>query len=221
MAGVVVRATEARQIAELGHNPHNVIAANWALGYLNCTRGTADEAIHALDVAHRLSLEANVTLWLRPSAALLGYAHILRGEAAVAIPLLERAVKMDDENQIGLASWETFLGAAYMAAGRLDDAWELTNHALSHARQRGEQGFEAHALRLIGDIASRDVRLGDAVAYYSQALALAEARGMLPLAARCHAALGELYRSASNMEETAKHLGVASALFEQLKLGSQ
>jgi tetratricopeptide repeat protein len=53
----------------------------------------------------------------------------------------------------------------------------------------------AHALRLLGDIATRreppDVALAEV--HYQHALALAEELGMRPLQAHCHRSLGMLY----------------------------
>ena len=69
---------------------------------------------------------------------------------------------------------------------------------ISHARK--ERGFQAYALRLVGDIAAQHEprNVEQAEAYYHQALALAEELGMRPLQAHCHRGLGTLYaRSAS------------------------
>jgi tetratricopeptide (TPR) repeat protein len=210
------RAGEARQIAEMASHPHNVIAASWATGYLNCARRTLDQAIPSLERAHFLSQEANVAVWLRPSAALLGYAHVLRGDLETALPLLEHAVAAANENKLGLAAWQTYLGAAYAVADRLDEARDLAQEALALARERNEQGFEAHALLLLAHVASRGKVVDEAELYGTQALALAEDRGMKPLAARCHVALGELYRSAGNTRYAHRHLDAGKALLQEL-----
>ena len=210
------RAAEARQIAEMANHPHNVIAANWATGYLNCARRTLDQAIPSLESAHALSQEANVVVWLRPSAALLGYAYVLRGDLERAVPLLEHAVAAANENKLGLAAWQTYLGTAYTVADRLDEARDLAQKALALAREHNEQGFEAHALLLLARVASRGKVVDEGERYATEALALAEDRGMRPLAALCHVALGELYRSTGKSPSGSRHLEVGKALLQEL-----
>ena len=68
--------------------------------------------------------------------------------------------------------------------------------ALALTRQRGERGLEAWAHWLIGEIASHRTPADPTVAeaHHRDALALAEAIGMRPLAARAQQALGALHR---------------------------
>ena len=56
-------------------------------------------------------------------------------------------------------------------------------------------GFQAWALRLLGEIVAHDTpsKIEPARAAYQQALALAEELGMCPLQAHCHRGLGTLY----------------------------
>ena len=51
-----------------------------------------------------------------------------------------------------------------------------------------ERGYEAHALRFLGEVAAQrqPPQVAQAEAYYRQALALAEELGMRPLQAHCH-----------------------------------
>ena len=46
------------------------------------------------------------------------------------------------------------MGEALFAAGRVDEARAAATRALDLARERGEQGHEAWALRLLGEIAA-------------------------------------------------------------------
>ena len=76
-------------------------------------------------------------------------------------------------------------------------------------------GSAAHALRLLGDIATHRDRLdaGTGEAHYRQALALAEPRGMRPFIAQCHLGLGKLYRRTGKREQTQEHLTTAMTMF--------
>ena len=73
---------------------------------------------------------------------------------------------------------------------------------------RRHPGFAAHALHLLGDIATHpdrfDAERGEA--HYRKALALAEPRGMRPLVAHCHLGLGRLYRRTGKGEQAQEHL---------------
>jgi tetratricopeptide (TPR) repeat protein len=88
------------------------------------------------------------------------------------------------------------LGEAHLLAGRREDALEVARRALELAHRQKERGNEAWILRLLGEIAAHadPPDLESAQARYTQALAIAEPRGMRPLVAHCHLGLGKLYR---------------------------
>jgi tetratricopeptide (TPR) repeat protein len=92
------------------------------------------------------------------------------------------------------------LGRACLLLGRLDEARRLGDCAVESSPRH--PGFAAHALYLLGDIATHpdrfDAESGEAL--YRQALALAEPRGMRPLVAHCHLGLGKLYRRTGKRE---------------------
>ena len=81
-------------------------------------------------------------------------------------------------------------------------------------------GFAAHALHLLGDIATHpdrfDAERGEA--HYRQALALAEPRGMRPLVAHCHLGLGRLDRRAGRREQAREHLATATAMYREMDM---
>ena len=82
-------------------------------------------------------------------------------------------------------------------------------------RRLRARASEAHALCLAGDVASAG-GAGDAEAYYREALALAEPRGMRPLVAHCHLGLGKLYRRPDKREEAREHLATARAMYREM-----
>ena len=79
-------------------------------------------------------------------------------------------------------------------------------------------GFAAHALHLLGDIATHPEQLDAArgKVHYGQALALAQPRGMRPLVAHCHLSLGKLYRRTDKREEAQEHLTTATTLYREM-----
>jgi tetratricopeptide (TPR) repeat protein len=110
------------------------------------------------------------------------------------------------------------LTVGYLHAGRTDDALATGQRALSLATDRGEEGHEAEALRLLGDILSHPQPPETALAtnYYHRALALAEPRGMRPLVAHCHLGLGTLYRRTDKYRQAEEHLTTATAMYREM-----
>jgi hypothetical protein len=93
--------------------------------------------------------------------------------------------------------------------------------ALTLARDRGERGHEAWALRLLGEIASHPGRpdVATAEAHYGAAMALATELGMRPLVAHCHLGLATVYRRTGDRAKTEEHLTTASALYREMDMG--
>jgi tetratricopeptide (TPR) repeat protein len=108
------------------------------------------------------------------------------------------------------------LGRASLLLGRLDEAKRLADRAVESSPRH--PGFAAHALHLLGDIATHperfDAETGEA--NYRRALALAEPRGMRPLIAHCHLGLGKLYRRTGKREQAQEHLTTATTMYREM-----
>ena len=88
------------------------------------------------------------------------------------------------------------------------------------ARDRKERGDQAWALWLLGEIAAQRQPLdaAQAEAHYRAALTLAEARGMRPLGAHCHAGLGTLYTTTGHWEQARAGLAAVITLYRAMAL---
>ena len=105
---------------------------------------------------------------------------------------------------------------ASLLLGQLDEARSLGNRVVeSFAAQ---PGFVAHALHLLGNIASHPDRFDaeGAEGNYRKALALAEPRGMRPLVAHCHLGLGKLYQRTGKREQAQEHLTTATTMYREM-----
>jgi tetratricopeptide (TPR) repeat protein len=112
------------------------------------------------------------------------------------------------------------LGEAYVLAGRLEEAYALAERTLALVRERQERGHQAHALRLLGDIAARrePPEVEQAEVHYRQALALAEDLGMRPLQAHCHLGLGTLYVKTGQRQQACTELSTAVDLYRDMDM---
>ena len=212
-----VRAEEGLLIAERVGEPFSRIAAYTALGSLHRSQGDLAEAIPILERAHVLCQEANIVTWLPFAATELGYAYALSRRFAEALPLLEPGT----EGITGfLALWIGWLGESHLLAGRMDDAARAGRQALELSRNRKERGYEAWALRLLGETAAqRDPPdAGMAEVHYRQALTLAEELGMRPLMAHCHLGLGKLHWRTGDRPKAEKHLTFATAMYREMDM---
>jgi len=110
------------------------------------------------------------------------------------------------------------LGRAALLLDRLDEAQSLGERAVRSSASR--HGVAAHALHLLGDIATHpdrfDAEKGEA--HYRSALALAEPRGMRPLIAHCHLGLGKLYRRTGKREQAQEHLASATTMYREMDM---
>ena len=137
--------------------------------------------------------------------------------------MLQQAVS--DYQSMGLGLFRSLvgvqLGEALFLAGRVEDAISATERALALARKRDEQGHEAYALRLLGEIAAHpDLSEAEtAQRHYEAARTLAETLGMRPLVAHCHFGLGRLYRQEGRPEEAKAQVGTAATMYQDLGMG--
>lgn len=85
----------------------------------------------------------------------------------------------------------------------------------SSARQ---PGFAAHAIHLLGEVATHpnqfDAESGEA--HYRRALAFAQPRRMRPLVAHCHLGLSKLYRRTGKQEQAQKHVATATMMYRDM-----
>jgi len=156
------------------------------------------------------------------SASLLGAAYVAAGRVAEGLPLLEQAVEQAASSRLmyGQSLWTSLLAEGYLRAGRVDEANTRALEAVEFARTHKEQGYQASALRLLGEIhAHRDPSAVEpAETYYHQALALAEELGMRPLVAHCHLGLGKLYQRTGTREQAQEHLSTATAMYREMDM---
>ena len=127
----------------------------------------------------------NVMLMLPLAVAASAWVLAQLGEAGEATSRLREGEELLEPyaagGHVSNVAWTCYpLGRACLLLGRLDEAQRLADRALECSPRH--PGFVAHALHLLGDIATHpdrfDAERGEAP--YRQTLALAEPRGMRP-----------------------------------------
>jgi len=119
-----------------------------------------------------------------------------------------------------------FLGNVYYARGDQHRAIEVLQKVVTAltgdlTREHfGLMGFQAWALRLLGEIASQSdpPEIESAEIYYRQALTLAEELGMRPLQAHGHYSLGTLYLTLGQREQARAALSTAIDLHRAMEM---
>jgi len=194
----LVHGREALRLAEEIRHPYSLILACWGLALVHALKGDFGDAGAYLGRALAMCRDWNVPVLSPVTAGFLGYVLTLSGRVDEGLPLVQQGVA--DQEASGLTLYHSrlvvWLGEALLRADHLDEALVQTERALGLTRQRGERGLEAWAQWLIGEIASRRMPADPDLAetHYRDALALAEAIGMRPLAALARQALRALSR---------------------------
>ena len=214
------RGQEAIRIAEALDHPFSVLVGCLDLAYLKSVRGEVSQAARLLERAVAQCREWNITTHTPIVMACLGHVYAWSGRIGEGVSCLQQALAAYESAGIGFhhsLSVEQ-LGEAYLLADQVENARACADRALMLARGRGERGYEAWALRLLGQIASHHRRpdVTTAAAHYGAAMSLASELEMRPLVAHCHLGLGRLYRRTDNPEQAEEHLTTATAMYGEM-----
>jgi tetratricopeptide (TPR) repeat protein len=212
---------EAIRLAEPTQHAFTLGRAHFAAGTLHVLKGDWAKARSLIERWIAVLRTGNVVLQLPWAVALSAWALAQLNEASEAInrlqegeQLLERHASRGIVLHLG---WDYHaLGRACLLLGRLDEARRLGDRALESSP--GHYGFAAHALHLLGDLATHPDRFDAASgeAHYRRALALAEPRGMRPLVAHCHLGLGTLSRRVGRLEQARSELSTTIEMFRAM-----
>jgi class 3 adenylate cyclase/tetratricopeptide (TPR) repeat protein len=213
---------DALRLAETVEHPYSLAVACVAVGHLSLCQGSLPQAMRVLERGLALSEAVNFPLVIRLCNARLGAAYALSGRTTEALLLLERALEQTMAMRLTTLypPYAVRLGEGYVLAGRPEEAIPLGQQALETAQIHKQQGHQAYALRLLGDIAaqSEPPDVSQAETHYCQALALAEELGMRPLVAHCHLGLGRLYGQTGHGEEARPELSAAIDLYRAMDM---
>jgi class 3 adenylate cyclase/tetratricopeptide (TPR) repeat protein len=214
---------EAIHLAEPTQHPYTIGLAYLAAGTLHLLQGDWVKARPLIERWTAVVRAGNVSHLLPRAVASAAWILALLGETSDALDRLregEQLVERQAASGIGYGHGWAYhrLGRAALVLGRLDEARRLGERAVESSPHH--PGFAAHALQLLGDLATHpdrfDAERGEA--HYRRALALAEARGMRPLIAHCHLGLGRLHRQIGRLDEARMELSTAIGMLRQMEM---
>jgi tetratricopeptide (TPR) repeat protein len=199
--------------------PFVVGEAHFCASWVHLRKGDWTEARASVERGIAVVKAGNVVLNLPGAVALSAWILAQLGESSEALTRLREGEQLLESHAAvrGVGGHHS-LGRATLLLGRLDEARSLGERAVTYTSCR--RGIAAHALHLLGEIATHPERLDaeSAEAHYRNALALAEPRGMRPLIAHCHLGLGNLYRRTGQPEQAHEHLTIATMLYGEMDM---
>jgi class 3 adenylate cyclase/tetratricopeptide (TPR) repeat protein len=214
---------EATRLAEPTQHAFTIGFAHFTAGMLNLLKGDWAQARSRIEGLVAVARTGNLILHLPRAVASSAWALAQLGETSEALDRLrEGALLLERQAASGIAFHRAWgyhaLGRAGLRLHGFDEARRLGYRGVETSQ--GYPGFAAHALHLLGDIATHpdhfDAESGET--HYRQALALAEPRGMRPLVAHCHLGLGKLYGRIGDNQQAQEHLTIATAMYREMAM---
>lgn len=213
---------EALRIAEAVNHRFSLAIACYGAGVVSSYKGDYAQATRRLERGLALCQGEGLPVWFPWIASSLGAAYAGCGHVTAALQLLEQAVERAD--RMGIRAYQArrlaWLGEAYLLAGRMVEALECAERALTLARELQEPSSEGQVLWLRAAIATHHVppQHEAAETAYRQAQAIAEAYGLRPLLAHCHFGLGTLYEMLDQPQPAHRELSLAAELFRSMDM---
>jgi class 3 adenylate cyclase/tetratricopeptide (TPR) repeat protein len=209
------------RIAEESEHAYSLAYAYCSLGFLFLVKGDIEQAIRALERSQKICESSEIRVLTTHVGSNLGYAYAFAGRLDDAMPLMETAEAQSE--LIGRkAAWSLRLawhGQTCFLAGQIDAAREHGQRALALATDAGELGYQAWALKLLGDIAQKQSPdLAQACSYYEQSMMLATQLEMRPLQAHLHLSYGRLNRRANQVERARSELSKAREHYKRMEM---
>ena len=215
-------ADEALALAEESVLPYSVIMALWQSGTAFSSQGDFSRATAGFERGIMLGETWGYARASGLCRCQLGYARALAGQPSEGVELVRSAVQQIDSSSFTWlrARRLSQLGEASLLAGDVEAAGGFAAEALVLSRQRRERGFEAWALRLVGEIALHDYTADaeSGAEAYVAAIALAGELGLRPLVAHCHLGLGKLHRRTGKRDPAREHLTTATTMYREMDM---
>jgi class 3 adenylate cyclase/tetratricopeptide (TPR) repeat protein len=208
-------------IPAVEEQPYSQVLIRLGLGLYHIRSGVFAEAASMLRNALGLCRSAEILTMYPIAAAWLGQALMGAKREADALDVVRDAVDRETYRFGGRYSWiHLFLAhaEALYANGQRASGYDELRRALNLAESCQEIVHYAYGLKLHGDFLLTDRRLERARDAYGQAMAIAEPRGVRPLAAHCKLGLAHCAAAQGNRQAAGRQADVARQEFESMRL---
>jgi tetratricopeptide (TPR) repeat protein len=210
---------EVIRLAESMHYPYVLAMVHYAAGTHRIIAGDWTTARSFIERGIAVARTANVDLVLAHLVASSAWALAQLGEEGEALHRLREGEQLLDRQAASgfvLAWTYQALGRACLLLGRLDEARRLADRAIQSSPRH--PGYAAHAVHLLGDIATHPARLDpkSGEVHYHRALVLAERLSMRPLVGNCHLSLGRLHRRTGTHKQAQRHFKTATMIYREM-----
>jgi len=211
------------RLAEPTHLAYTFGQAHLTAGWLHLYQGDWEQARALIEHGVAAYRAGHIVLALPHAIASSAWVLAQLGDETAALNRLQEGERILEESAAkGLVDHHggdyRWLGQAALQLGRLDEARSMAERALKYSPSH--PGFAAHALHLLGDVATHPERFdaNNGESHYRGALALAEPRGMRPLVAHCHLGLGKLYGRTGKREQAQEHVTTAITMYREMEM---
>jgi class 3 adenylate cyclase/tetratricopeptide (TPR) repeat protein len=180
-------------------------------------RATMGDSSTAMAVAEKALTIAPDDFERAACLGMLGQIRLRSGDVKEAIATLEKAVaEADRYRSVQIRSmFHAGLAAAYLAAGRVDEASTLAKRGLDLAHEARYRAGTSGAERILGLVAKARGRADEARRYFTSALARSESMHARLEQAGYHFELAALDAAASDLGAGREHLTRAFALYRE------
>ena len=215
----------ASELAAKNDRPYDIVAADYARGFVQLMHGDLEEAERALEEAALLSRESEVRLFLPLVLCALGNLYLQRGQAARARDILLQA--SDEAQTLGHATGtllaSAYLAPAYAQLGDISRGLEVARACQAGAKQKGYQAVEALAFFTEAGILSLQgpSTSAEAMVRLERSIDISAKLGTRPLLGLAKGVLARLLIASGRKSEAKLELAQAIELFDKSKMTVQ
>ena len=135
LANGIAQGEEVVRIAEMVGQPFSLVAAYLMLSHIYIVKGDLEKATPLAERSLDICRNAEIVAEASRAGAHLGYAYLHSGRIAAALTLLEQAVERPTMRR-SYSQQVSWLGEAYLLAGRREEAYRVGSRGLSLARDK-------------------------------------------------------------------------------------
>jgi tetratricopeptide (TPR) repeat protein len=179
-------------------------------------RGDMEAAVRVLERGLAISQEHDLVHGICANGIYLAWAALLTGNQARGLECLTRGLERTPGALMQWTRYGTVSAAAYLAAGRPDEARRVIAHGLAEVAARDARGYRAPLLRLEAEVLVAEGEEAVARQRVEEALAVAVEIGVPPEIGHCRAALGRIAARLGDKATAAQQLAAAQRIFEEL-----